>query len=62
MKSGIVEPSVVALRVPPRVIKRSDQELIDTESEARKVDIMLSGKVKSNSHGARPVYENHIDD
>ena len=28
----------------------------------RKVDIRLSGKGDSNSHGARPVYSNHLDD
>ena len=30
--------------------------------EIRKVDIRLHGKGNSNSHGARPVYENHLDD
>ena len=29
---------------------------------ARMVDIRLPGKDNSNSHGARPVYENHLDD
>jgi hypothetical protein len=28
----------------------------------RKVDIRLPGKENSNSHGARPVYEIHLDD
>ena len=28
----------------------------------RKVDIRLHGKGNSNSHGARPVYSNHVDD
>ena len=27
-----------------------------------KVDISLHGKANSNSHGARPVYYNHLDD
>jgi len=27
----------------------------------RKVDIRLHGKENSNSHGARPVYSNHLD-
>ena len=27
-----------------------------------KVDTRLHGKGKSNSHGARPVYYNHLDD
>ena len=28
----------------------------------RKVDISLPGKRNSNSHGARPVHSNHLDD
>jgi hypothetical protein len=28
----------------------------------RKADISLHGKGNSNSHGARPVYQNHLDD
>ena len=28
----------------------------------RKVDIRLHGKGNSSSHGARPVYKNHLDD
>ena len=28
----------------------------------RKVDIRLPGKGNSNSHGARPVYQNHLED
>jgi hypothetical protein len=28
----------------------------------RKVDIRPPGKGNSNSHGARPVYRNHLDD
>ena len=28
----------------------------------RKVDIRLHGKENSKSHGARPVYYNHLDD
>ena len=28
----------------------------------RKVDVRLPGTRNSNSHGARPVYSNHIDD
>jgi len=28
----------------------------------RKVDIRLPGKGNSNSHGARPVYRNHLDE
>ena len=28
----------------------------------RKVDIRLLGKENSNTHGARPVYYNHLDD
>ena len=28
----------------------------------RKVDIKLHGKGNSNSNGARPVYQNHLDD
>ena len=29
---------------------------------SRKVDVSLPGKGNSNSHGARPVYQNHVDD
>ena len=29
---------------------------------AKKVDIRLPGKWKSNSYGARPVHQNHLDD
>jgi hypothetical protein len=28
----------------------------------RKVDIRLPGKRNSNAYGARPVYQNHLDD
>jgi len=28
----------------------------------RKVDVRPPGKRNSNSHGARPVYQNHLDD
>ena len=28
----------------------------------RKVDVRLPGKENSNSRGARPVYQNHLDD
>ena len=28
----------------------------------RKVDIRLPGQGNSNSHGARPVHQNHLDD
>jgi hypothetical protein len=28
---------------------------------ARKVDVRLPGKGNSTSHGARPVYQNHLD-
>jgi len=31
-------------------------------SSTRKVDIWLPGKGNSNSHGARPVYQNHPGD
>ena len=34
----------------------------DTTKGTRKVDIRLSGKGNSNSHGAGPVYYNHLDD
>jgi hypothetical protein len=27
----------------------------------RKVDVRLPGKGNANSHGARPVYKNHLD-
>jgi hypothetical protein len=32
------------------------------DAEPRKVDARLPGKRNSNSHGARPVYQNHLDD
>ena len=32
------------------------------QTSPRKVDIRLHGKGTSNSHGARPVYQNHLDD
>jgi len=41
-----------------RVIKKSKKKLGVT----RKVDIGLPGKENSDSHGARPVYLNHLDD
>jgi hypothetical protein len=31
-------------------------------TRARKVDFRLPGKESSNSHGARPVYQNYLDD
>ena len=31
-------------------------------SSTRKVDIRLPGKGNSDSHGARPVFSNHLDD
>ena len=27
-----------------------------------KIDVRLAGRGNPNSHGARPVYENHLDD
>jgi hypothetical protein len=37
-------------------------QLFCTGRRARKVDIRLPGKGNSNSHGARPVNENHLGD
>ena len=34
----------------------------EVRRRTRKVDIRLPGKGNSNSHGARPVYQNHLDD
>jgi len=34
----------------------------DEVGHPRKVEIRLPGKGNSNSHGARPVYQNHLDD
>jgi len=41
-----------------RVMANVDEGLVIP----RKVDIMLHGKGNSNSHGARPVYSNHLDE
>ena len=38
-----------------------EAELVQVSS-TRKVDIRLPGKGNSNSHGARPVFSNHLDD
>ena len=29
---------------------------------SKKLDVRLPGKGNSNTHGARPVYQNHLDD
>jgi len=36
--------------------------LLNSLTADRKVDINLPGNGDSNSHGAKPVYENHHDD
>ena len=35
---------------------------VDIWQELRKLNIRLPEKKSSNSHGARPVYQNHLDD
>jgi len=43
-------------------VTRVSRVLLQGYCAPMKVDIRLLGKGNSNSHGARPVYYNHLDD
>ena len=55
-----MRPVVLSLILPIAPNRHVGLNLV--KDSARKIDIRLPEKGHSNSHGARPVYYNHLDD
>ena len=45
-----------------RVQQRAELPVRGMSPHFRQIDMKLHGKRNSNSHGARPVYSNHLED
>jgi len=62
LSSKVNLPQVVDFRALCGVNRPATRRPSQLPAPDRKVDIRLPGKEKSNSHGARPVYESYLDD